>query len=191
MSEIALLRNFEYSASLPAAPGAVFDFLDDFTHLGAHMTRANRMMAGSRMSYRFDASHGREVGAWIRLTGSFLGIPIEIEERVIDRDPPHSKAWRTVGLPRMLVMGAYRMGYSIRPLPGGSQLNAFIDYVNPQRGIGRALGALFGGAYARWCVRSMLTSAIEHFGTLREAPADGTGSPPRNAGAPGPLSHPG
>jgi len=179
MSEIVLPRSFESAAFLPATPERVFDYLDDFTHLGGHMTRANWMMAGSRMSYEFDAARGHALGGLVRLTGSFLGIPIEIEERITQRDRPHGKAWHTIGRPRMLVMTAYRMGFSVVAAPGGATLKVYIDYVTPQRGIGRALGAVFAGAYARWCVRSMIASAVGYFGMAVSAPlASGPAGPP-------------
>lgn len=165
MSEIALPRSFESTVRLSAPPEAVFDFLDDFTNIGAHMTRASWMMAGSRMTYEFGASGGRAIGGLVKITGSFLGMPIHIEERVTERDRPEGKAWRTVGLPRMLLMGAYRMGFAIHPVPGGSRLEGYIDYVLPQRGPGRVAGALFAGLYARWCVRGMLAGAVARFGT--------------------------
>jgi hypothetical protein len=171
MSEIVLPRSLEYSAFLPAAPELVFDYLDDFTHLGAHMARANWMMAGSRVAYEFDAGKGRAIGGLVRLTGSILGIPIRIEERVTDRDRPFGKAWHTVGRPRMLVMDAYRMGFSVVAVSGGSRLKVYIDYVEPRRGIGRVLGAVFAGTYARWCVRSMVKSAVAQFGTRAATPS--------------------
>lgn len=164
MSEIALPRSFETSIELSAPPEAVFDFLDDFTQIGAHMMRRTWMMAGSRMNYEFGAARGRAIGARVRITGAFLGIPIEIEERVTDRDRPAGKAWRTIGVTRMLIMGAYRMGFTVHAIPGGSRLQGYIDYVLPQRGFAKVAGWLFAGTYARWCVRGMLSGAVARFG---------------------------
>jgi hypothetical protein len=75
--------HYEEQATVPAPADLLFDYLDDFEQLGAHMTRSSWMMAGS----------------------------------------------------------------------------------------GRLLGALAGGAYARWCVRNMLQQALAHF----ESAADEVG----------------
>ena len=174
MSEIVLPSSFESSVTLAAAPHAVFDFLDDFTRLGSHMMSASWMMAGSRMQYEFDAAGGRAVGGLVRLRGSLLGVPLLIEERVTERGPPFRKEWHTIGRPRMLIMGAYRMGFSILPEPTGCRLTVYIDYVHPQRGAGRILGALLAGWYARWCVRGMLAGAVAHFGSRTAAPGNST-----------------
>ncbi|HEU4593035.1 MAG TPA: SRPBCC family protein [Steroidobacteraceae bacterium] len=164
MSEQTFTREYSESAELRAPPEQVFSFLDDFEHLGAHMTRPNRMMAGSSMRYEFDAARGRAVGAGVRLIGSFLGQDLEIEEFIDDREPPLRKSWRTVGAPRMLVLAAYHMGFAIERAGAGSRLTVFIDYALPASGAGRRiLGRLLGGVYARWCVRQVLAAAVDQF----------------------------
>jgi hypothetical protein len=169
MSEF-LEHRFEQATRLPASQKQVFDFMDDFGQLGAHMMQANWMMAGSSMRYEFDATRGREVGGVVRIIGSFLGFRLEIAEQVTERSAPAGKSWRTFGGQRMLVMAGYHMGFSVVPQQGSTRLEIFIEYALPPRGFGRLLGKLFAGAYARWCVRSMLEAAIERFGQAREKP---------------------
>jgi hypothetical protein len=174
MSELVLSHGFEQSVDLPAPRHQVFDYLDDFERLGAHMMRSSWMMAGSRMRYQFDAARGRAVGAQLRLTGAFFGIALTIAEEVVERQPPLFKSWRTIGVPRMLILAAYRMGFSIEPTRQGSRLQVFIEYAIPQGGIGRLLGRFFAGMYSRWCVRSMLASATEKFGAAPASTAAAT-----------------
>jgi hypothetical protein len=156
----------EEQAAVDAPADLVFEYLDDFEQIGAHMTRSSWMMAGSKMSYEFDGGKGRRLGSHVRLLGSFLGLKLEINERVIDRVPGESKAWQTVGSQRMLILARYRMGFSLRPLPRGCRLTAFIDSTLPATGLGHLFGLLAGGAYARWCVRNILRQATNQFGTL-------------------------
>lgn len=186
MSEMVLPRSFEQSADLPAPQDQVFDFLDDFERLGAHMTRSSWKMAGSHMRYQFDAARGRAVGGRVSLSGSFLGIRLAIDEEVVERQPPAFKSWRTFGVARMLILAGYHMGFSLTPLRHGSRLAIYIDYAIPRSGIGRLLGGLFADGYARWCVRSMLASATSHFGAVcastdaaipRPTPTHGSASP--------------
>jgi hypothetical protein len=158
--------HFEAQTTVSAPAGLVFEYLDDFEQLGAHMTRANWMMAGAHMSYAFDAGKGRRLGARVQLLGSFLGWKLAIEERVIERVPTRSKAWQTIGNPQMLILARYRMGFSLSPRSEGCRVTAFIDYAFPSGGFGRVLGRLAGGTYARWCVRNVLHQAETRFGTV-------------------------
>lgn len=79
------------------------------------------------------------------------------------RTPPLRKVWRTVGEPKLLVIGPYEMGFELSPIPGGSNLKVWIDYDPPPSRLGRALPGL-GDAYARWCLRQMAEDARRTFG---------------------------
>jgi hypothetical protein len=151
------------TAEVAAAPGRLFEHLDDHARLAMHMEKRSMMMMGGRMTYAFDEGNGRAVGSVIRMGGSFLGISLGVEEAVIERDPPRRKVWETIGHPRLLVIGAYRMGFEIEPRDDRSELRVFIDYSHPASPMGRVLGRLSAGAYARWCVRRMADDAVEHF----------------------------
>jgi hypothetical protein len=140
-----------------AAP--LFEHLDDPTRLSRHMQERSMAMMGSSMRIETDALGGRAVGSVIRMTGSVLGVRIGLDEAVTEREPPRRKAWATLGEPRLLVIGPYRMGFAIEPADGGSQLTVFIDYALPASRSGRLLGRLLGRGYARWCCQRMLADA--------------------------------
>jgi hypothetical protein len=157
--------HYEAQTTVNAPSDLVFDYLDDFEQLGAHMTGSSWMMAGSKMSYEFDDGKGRRLGSHVRLLGSFLGLKLEIDEQVIDRVPARGKAWQTVGNPRMFILARYQMGFSLQQSPLGCRVVAFIDYTLPARGFGRLLGRAAGGLYARWCVNNVIDQAAAHFGS--------------------------
>lgn len=113
------------------------------------------------MKTETDKRMGRAVGSHIRLSGKVLGISLFVDEVVTRREPPRLKVWETVGNPKLLVVGNYRMGLEIIGENGTSRLRVFIDYDLPARNAW--LGKLFGGIYAKWCVRQMLQSAREKF----------------------------
>ena len=158
-------HHFQQSVTLAEQANVVFEHLDDFERLGAHMMRSNGMMAGSRMRYEFDDARGRAEHARVHLRGSVLGFALTIDEEVVERTPPVAKTWQTIGTPRMLVLDAYRMGYVLEPQGSASRLTVFIDYTFPSRGLGRWLGRIAGAAYARWCVTSMIEDAVRSFGS--------------------------
>src|SRR5450631_3764075 len=113
--DMMLPFHFESHVELSASANAVFTLLDDHSRLSAHMTKPSWMMAGSVMTLQFDASKGRAVGAKINLQGRVLGIPLSVEEIVTERNPPLRKIWSTIGKPKLVVIGSYRMGFEITP----------------------------------------------------------------------------
>ncbi len=115
------------------------------------------------MTIEVDEGQGRAIGSRIRLIGRAVGIRLVVEEVVTERDPPHRKVWETVGQPRLLVIGHYRMGFDIAPQSGGSQFRVFIDYALPEAAPARWFGRMFGGFYARWCTRRMVNDAVAYF----------------------------
>lgn len=120
------------------------------------------------MAIETDAAGGRAVGSHIRLAGRMLGIALHVECKVIRREPPRLKAWETVGEPRLLVIGPYRMTVTIDGRGEGSHGVIAIDYALPASVAGRGLGILFGPMYARWCVGQMTRDLVNQFGAPRE-----------------------
>lgn len=155
--------HFDSCARLDASAETIFSHLDDQKRLSAHMNQSSWMMAGSRMSIELDALQGRATGSKIRLSGRVLGIPLALEEVVTEYNPPLRKVWETVGTPRLLVIGHYRMGLEITPQGSCSELRIFIDYALRESAPARWLGKMFGSLYARWCTRRMVTDAEKHF----------------------------
>jgi len=150
----------ETSVRLGAPQRAVFDYLDDFRKLSAHMERRSGMMAGSSMTIETDAGAGRAVGSQVRMRGRMLGMELALTEVVTEREPPLRKAWQTADT-RLLVVGDYRLGFELVPEGATTRARIFIDYTLPQRA--RWLGALFGRRYARWCIDRMAGDAARYF----------------------------
>ena len=138
----------------------LFAHLDDHKRLASHMEKPSLMMGGATMRVETDALRGQAVGSLIRVTGRVLGMKLAVKEVVTEHVPPWRKIWETCGEPRLLVIGSYRMGFTISPRGRFSRLVVFIDYRLPSRGIAHGLGLVFGRAYASWCTRRMATDAM-------------------------------
>lgn len=165
-------RHEEASAQVAAACERVFAHLDDQTRLAAHMARPSMMMGGGRMTYEFDEAKGQAVGSHIRMGGNAFGVKLFVDEVVTEREPPRRKAWQTVGDPKLIVIGHYRMGFELTPVSGATVLRVWIDYDLAPRGLGRLIPGL-ANIYARWCVRRMAEDACSKFGVAEGKPADG------------------
>ena len=163
VAERALPFHQETTVVVKASAEEAFAHLDDPLALSAHMGKPSMMMMGSRMSTELDAGAGRAVGSRIRMHGRVMGIPISLEEVVGERRPPLRKSWETIGEPRLVVIGHYRMGFEVVPEGASSRVTVFIDFELPATAPQSWLGRLFGGAYARWCIEKMATDTATHF----------------------------
>lgn len=155
-------RHDEVVGTIGGSAEEVFAFLDDHERLGSHMSKRSWMMGGGKMDTILDEARGQKVGSRITVRGRVFGILLSLDERVIERVPPYRKAWETEGEPRLLVIGAYRMGFDLTPGAATSG-RVWIDYELPTTGISRWIGKLLGSWYARWCVQRMLGEAQRAF----------------------------
>jgi hypothetical protein len=173
---VTVSRHFESAGFVTASPDAVFSYVDDHERLSSHMTRSSWMMGGGRMEVKLDAGRGRRLGSRIQMSGRAFGMELSLEELVSEYAPPRHKAWQTVGQPRLLIIGEYRMGFDISPQNGGSNLRVFIDYELPGSRRGRWLIAKLAAWYAAWCTQRMVKDAVAHFAV---APASNASLAPR------------
>lgn len=157
-------RHEEASVVVPAKPADVFDHVDDHERFYSHVVRLSKVAGG--LALDMDASQGRAVGSRMRLAGTFFGARLALEEVVTRREPPHVKTWETVGEPRFLIVGRYRMSVHVEPEGEGSLLRFALDYDEP-RGSGPARRALCR-SYARTCAREMIALTRKRF--ARRAP---------------------
>jgi len=156
-------RHEEYSAPINAPAERVFDRLDDQTRLTEHMSTRSWKMGWGKMDTMLDAQQGRAVGSHIVIRGRVFGVRLHLDEVVTTRERPVTKTWETVGEPRLLVIGSYRMGFTLIPNGTTSELHVAIDYELPAKGMSRLLGRLFGRSYAKWCTRQMVRDARHSF----------------------------
>ena len=152
-------RHEEYARPVSGKAELVFEHLDDQVRLSAHMSKRSWKMGWGRMNIRLDDGRGRIVGSRMALEGRVFGFRLFLEEVVTERLPPFRKSWETIGQPRLLVIGPYRMGFELVPRGSTSHLKVAIDYELPRSGLSRLLGLLFGRSYAKWCTKRMVLDA--------------------------------
>lgn len=155
-----LPHHAESSALVSTSPEQVFALIDDHERLASHMSRPSWRMGGGSMGTILDEHRGRSVGSHIRISGRILGLELSLDEVVTVREPPTRKVWETVGTPRLLVIGPYRMGFEVVASGSGSLLRVFIDYALPTPRLERLLSRMFSGYFARWCVQSMVNDVV-------------------------------
>lgn len=159
------LRHYEDSTLLSASAEEIFAYIDDHKRFSSHMGQSSWMMGGGKMEVSIDEGGGQKVGSHIRLSGKAFGIKLFLDEVVTRHDPPYLKTWETVGTPRLLVIGFYKMGIEIKRKNSLSKLRIFIDYDLPTTNVW--LGQLFSGVYAKWCVQQMINGVRNHFDQIK------------------------
>ena len=155
--------HFVHEALTAAAPAALFAYLDKHSQMSAHMTRRSWMMGGGKMELTTDDGRFQRLGSRLRLAGRAFGLMLSLDEEITEYRPPQVKVWRTIGSPRLLIIGHYRMGFEISAAPAGSRLRVFLDYHLPSGVVTRLLGRLLAPMYARWCVRNMVVEGEKKF----------------------------
>lgn len=153
--------HYEESALIHATPAELFAYIDDHKLFSSHMSKSSWMMGGGKMETSVDEGRGQKVGSHIRMRGTAFGIKLSLDEVVTRYEPFKAKEWKTVGTPKLLVIGQYSMGIEIKPQDEKSELRVFIDYNLPTTNVW--LGKLFSGIYAKWCVRQMIKGACDNF----------------------------
>lgn len=148
------MYHFENQVLISETADKVFDFVDDHARFSSHMSKPSFMMGGGKMKVTLDNKHGQEVGSHIILSGNVFGINLYLDEVVTERERPYLKVWKTVGTPKLLVIGNYQLKIEIKPQDNKSLLRVSIDYEMPDKNVW--LGKFFGGIYAKWCVGQMI-----------------------------------
>lgn len=151
------------AVTLGARPDEVFAFLDIHDNIAGHMDRPSWAMLGGTMTAKADSLAGKQVGSLITIRGQVLGMTMSLAEQIVQRVPPRSKYWETIGTPRLLIIGGYRMGFDLEPLGDGTRAVVFIEYSLPSAPPLSWLGRLLGPAYARWCVKRVIETAASAF----------------------------
>lgn len=157
-------NHYEESTLVSAYPEKVFAYADDHRNFSSHMNKSSWMMGGGKMETATDEEKGQKVGSHIKMYGKVFGIGLSLDEVITHHEPPHIKAWQTVGDINLLVIDHYKLGFQIKPEENNSRLSVYIDYDLPKSGGTRLLGYLFGGMYAKWCVKQMINGVKEYFG---------------------------
>jgi uncharacterized protein YndB with AHSA1/START domain len=155
----AVSNHAEHTVRVQAPVERVFAWLDDQARLAQHMSKRSWRMGWGKMEVQLDSKRGRAVGSHIVLQGRVFGIRLYLDEVVVEHAPPLRKTWKTVGEPRLLVIGSYRMGFDLEPTGATTKLRVSIDYLLPAKGMSRLFGLMFAAMYARWCVRQMAEDA--------------------------------
>ena len=152
-------RRLEETTTVPAPPARVFAWFDDPRNTGWHMSRPSLAMLGGALRVDQLSAMATGVGATYRSWGRVLGLRIDFTTTVVRWVADREKIWRTIGAPRLIVIGHFEMRVGVDPVDRGARVIMTLDYELPSRGFGRLLGSALAAPYAKWCLRRMCRDA--------------------------------
>lgn len=156
-------HHLEDIVRIKSTPEEIFAFADDHHNFASHMNESSWMMGGSKMLTTTDEANGQSIGSHIKMKGKVLGMSLYLDEVISEREPPLKKTWNTIGDIRLIVIDHYRLGFEIIPHGDMCDFKVFIDYNLPQSFVGTVIGNIFGGIYARWCLKQMTSEVAKRF----------------------------
>jgi Polyketide cyclase / dehydrase and lipid transport len=160
-----LEHRLEETTTIPAPPARVFAWLDDPQNTGWHMSRPSLAMLGGALRVERLSAMAAGVGATYRSWGHVLGLRIDFTTTVVRWVAGQEKVWRTIGDPRLIVIGPFEMRFALEPIDGGARLIMAVEYDLPASVLGRLLGRVLAAPYARWCLRRMCRDARAALGS--------------------------
>jgi hypothetical protein len=66
----------------------------------------------------------------------------------------------------MFILDQYKMGFHLKQSLGNTDLEVWIDYNLPSRGILKLFSTPLARLYAKWCTEKMAGDAAAHFKTV-------------------------
>ncbi|AKM83538.1 hypothetical protein A2422_01550 [Candidatus Woesebacteria bacterium RIFOXYC1_FULL_31_51] len=153
-------KHFEKNIKIKTSPQKIFDYVDNHLNFSSHMNKPSLMMGGGKTKIELDDGKGKIVGSHIKMKGSVFGINIFLDEVITEHNPPYKKTWETIGIPELIIIGNYMMGFEIKKENEGSLFKVFIDYNLPTKVFNKILEYFLSGFYAKWCVDQIIKSTV-------------------------------
>ena len=150
------MKSLKKEMIIHSPPQKVFAFMDDLSKTGMHMTENSMMMMGSKLMLEQLPGPCRGVGATFHWHGKVMGMPVDITETVTKWIEGQEKVWETIGQPKIIILGWYRMILKTKPSKEGTLASLQIDYTQPDGWFYKLLYFLLSRWYCNWCLNNML-----------------------------------
>jgi len=153
------MRTVTASSLIDAPTETVFRYVDDIRNTGWHMTKSSMPLMGSKLSLEILSRNASGEGATYRWYGRVIGFAIDFKETVTKWIANKEKRWKTVGMPRLVIISNYEMWLLVEPVTWQTKLTFGISYDLPEPLFWRFMGWLLADWYCKWCLRHMTEDA--------------------------------
>ncbi len=153
------MKTFQKTIIINATPQSVFEFMDDVRNSGMHMSKDSKAMMGTHLELQLLSKNFSGPETSYRYIGKVMGMTIDFTVVVTRWIQNMEKIWETIGHPKVIVIGWFRMFLKLTPKNGNTSVELGISYEKPKSFFGKILCFFFGSWYAKWCLKNMLNDA--------------------------------
>jgi hypothetical protein len=153
-------KSYAGSMLIPGGQHEIFVFMDNIENTGSHMTKSNAQMMGSKLALHWLTPHHTGPGTSYRWTGRTMCMKMDFTVQVSDWNEDKRKVWGTVGKAKMIVISWFEMYLDLSPGEKGHTCTRLRIHYTRSKNLA---GLLFGRAYSKWCVNSMLRDTRKYF----------------------------
>ncbi len=139
-----------------SSPEQVFQFLDDLSVTGMHMTKSSMAMMGSKLNLEFLTENKTGLGTKFRWSGKMMWLKMDFTVVVTKWVKGKEKVWETIGKSKMIIYSWYRMNLMLIPTNGRTSAEISITYEKPKEWYFKILSFLLANLYCNWCLKNML-----------------------------------
>ena len=157
------MKSLKKEIIIHSSPQKVFSFMDNLSKTGMHMSENSMMMMGSKLILEQLSGPLQGVGATFHWYGKVMGMSIDITETVTKWTENHEKIWETIGTPKIILLGWYRMILKTEPAKEGTLASLQIDYTPPSGLFHNILYFFLSHYYCNWCLNNMLNDSKKIF----------------------------
>jgi hypothetical protein len=150
------MKTIEKLKTYKASAEAVFDFLDDISVTGMHMTESSMPTIGGKLKLEFLSTNRKGLNTRYRWTGKVLWMDMDFAVLVSRWIKNEEKTWETVGSTRMIINSWFRMELKIKGDKQQSTARLSISYEMPKGIFNNILSFLLADWYCKWCLKNML-----------------------------------
>lgn len=150
------------SILIPVPQSEVFHFMDDIRNMGMHMGKSSMAMMGNKLTLEIFSEHSYGPDVYYRWYGKIFWMTVDFTVKVTKWIKDKQKVWGTVGKAKLIVVGSFKMFFSLEELNKRTKIILGIEASRPEGKFYRFLYFILGKLYCKWCVQKMITDTKKH-----------------------------
>ena len=144
------------STIIHSDPEKVFAYMDNIGNTGMHMTKSSIPMMGSKLKLLQLSENATGLDSRYRWFGKMFGLTMDFTIAVTKWIKNKEKIWGTIGKPKMIILGWYKMRLVVSPEEYNTKATLSISYTKPKNIFFRVISFFLAPWYANWCLTNML-----------------------------------
>lgn len=137
-------------------PEKAFAYMDNIGNTGMHMTKSSMPMMGSKLELKQLSENATGLNSKFRWFGKMMGFTMDFTVVVTKWIKDKEKVWETIGEPKMIILGWYKMHLVLSPEGKNTKAELSLAYTKPTGLFFKFIAFFLAPFYANWCLNNML-----------------------------------